>query len=46
MQFLTNYTAMMAALNHPIGSKIIMGGMALISVGVVWMMSLGKREAR
>lgn len=46
MQFLTNYTAMMAALHHPIGSKVIMGGMALISVGVLWMMSLGKREAR
>lgn len=46
MQFLTNYPAMMAAIRHPVGSKILMCGAFLIFVGVSWMMTMGQKERR
>jgi Flp pilus assembly protein TadB len=44
MQFLTNYPAMMAAIRHPVGSKILMCGAFLIFIGVSWMMTMGQKE--
>jgi Flp pilus assembly protein TadB len=46
MQFLTNYSAMMAAIRHPIGSKILICGALLIFIGVSWMMTMGQKEGR
>jgi len=40
VQIIGNPTAMIAAYNHPVGSKLLMTGAALVVIGLGWMMRM------
>ena len=42
IQFTTNPEAFTKALEHPIGSKLLYAGLALILAGIAWMMSMAR----
>ena len=42
LQFTTNPEAFQKALAHPVGSKLLYAGLALIISGITWMMSIAK----
>lgn len=44
IQAVMNGAGITIAWAHPVGSKLMIGGVCLISLGVVWMMSMGKEE--
>jgi Flp pilus assembly protein TadB len=43
-QGVTNFKGLLQAWEHPVGSKILMGGILLMVSGVWWMMTIGKME--
>ncbi|MEZ4753889.1 MAG: type II secretion system F family protein [Bdellovibrionota bacterium] len=42
IQFLSNPKALNSALAHPVGSKLLYGGVVLIAFGIIWMMNISK----
>jgi Flp pilus assembly protein TadB len=45
LQFGMNPRAFDIAMNHPVGSKLLIAGVGLIVTGVVWMMMMGREAA-
>lgn len=44
IQFTTNPDALTAALEHPMGMKLLAGGVGLVVFGLVWMLQLAKSK--
>lgn len=44
LQFVTNPTGVRIAIESPIGIWLVSGGAALVAIGVVWMLMMGREE--
>lgn len=45
LQLAMNHQSLDVALHHPVGGKVVVGGMFFITVGVVWMLRMGSEAS-